>query len=99
MSGVSESINFLFNVLICGSFRFQQKIKIIGCLEKTETTIQSSKKSDIIDLILVYNFHTSIVLAKVNLSVICIRSIISDFFLLWIVVSVFSRQPIIFIFC
>ena len=50
MSGVSESINFLFNVLICGSFRFQQKIKIIGCLEKTETTIQSRKKSDIIDL-------------------------------------------------
>jgi hypothetical protein len=41
MSGVSESINFLFNVLICGSFRFQQK---------NDTTIQSRKKSDIIDL-------------------------------------------------
>jgi hypothetical protein len=65
MSGVSESINFLFNVLICGSFRFQQK---------NETTIQSRKKSDIIDLmqitdkltlattILVWKFYTSIVM-------------------------------------
>jgi hypothetical protein len=36
MSGVSESINSLFNVLICGSFAsfwFLQKIKIVGCLE------------------------------------------------------------------
>jgi hypothetical protein len=40
---------------------------------------------------------SSIVVAKVNLSVICIRSIISDFVLLWIVVSFFSRQPTIFI--
>ena len=73
MSGVSESINFLFNVLICGSFRFQQIIKIVGCLEKSETTIQSRTKSDIIDLmqitdkltlattILVCKFYTSIV--------------------------------------
>jgi hypothetical protein len=73
MSGVSESINFLFNVLICGSFRFQQIIKIVGRLEKTETTIQSRTKSDIIDLmqitdkltlattILVCKFYTSIV--------------------------------------
>jgi hypothetical protein len=32
MSGVSESINFLFNVLICGSFAsfwLLQKIKIV----------------------------------------------------------------------
>ena len=70
MSGVSESINFLFNVLICGSFRFQQKMKIVGCLE---TAIQSRTKSDIIDLmqitdkltlattILVCKFYTSIV--------------------------------------
>jgi hypothetical protein len=53
MSGVSESINFFFNVLICGSFAsfwFLQKIKIVGCLDKKETTIKSRTKSDIIDL-------------------------------------------------
>ena len=82
MSGVSESINFLFNVLICGSFRFQQIIKIVGCLEKSETTIQSRTKSDIIDLmqitdkltlattILVCKFYTSIVKFFRNFSIV-----------------------------
>ena len=50
MSGVSESINFLFNVLICGSFRSYKNIKIVGCREKKEITIQTRKKSDIIDI-------------------------------------------------
>jgi hypothetical protein len=52
MSGVSESINVLINVLICGSFAsfwFLQKLDC--CLEKKEITIQSRTKFDIIELV------------------------------------------------
>jgi hypothetical protein len=53
MSGVSESIHFLFNVLICGSFAsfwFLQKIKIVGCLEIRKQ--QSKVEKNLIQLIL-----------------------------------------------
>jgi hypothetical protein len=51
MSGESESINFLFNVLICGSFAsfwFLQKIKIV--VKKKGNNNSSKTKFDIIDL-------------------------------------------------
>jgi hypothetical protein len=51
MSGGSESINFLFNVLICGSFAsfwFLQKIKIV--VKKKGNNNSSRTKFDIIDL-------------------------------------------------
>ena len=47
----SKSINFLFNVLICGSFAsfwFLQKQRLLSSIK--ETTIQSKETFDIINL-------------------------------------------------
>ena len=94
MSGVSESINFLFNVLICGSFAsfwFLQKIKIVGCLDKKETTIQSRTKSDIIDLMQITDHLT---LAMTILVWKCYISIVK-FFKTPVLMDVYLRMCVI----